>query len=69
MFSSEEIVFARRVVLKKWTDEARVRECMDLKKAQVADPNPKRLWDLLVERGYLTPDQARAVRETTRSVK
>lgn len=66
MFSAEEITFARRVVLKKWADEAKVKECMDLKQAQNGHGQAKRLWELLVERGYLTSDQARAVLDTTR---
>ncbi|MBI5369192.1 MAG: hypothetical protein HZA54_19300 [Planctomycetes bacterium] len=67
MFNAEEITFARRVVQKRWADEAMVRECMDLKQSRGGNGAAPRLWDLLVERGYLTADQAVALRPMARS--
>lgn len=63
----EEVLFGRISVLKKYASPAEVNECLELQKRMTenrgsGDPmTAPRIGELMIERGYLTPDQVKEV--------
>lgn len=63
MSSLDENIFGRIAVLNEYLKPEQLEECLQI---QRAESSPRRIGDILLERGYLTQDQLKTILEIRR---